>query len=292
MLSFITTFLYIYLSVTQAQDIETARSLFKEAEELHNEGNLLISLPKYLTCLDVAKPLGSEADDIVRECQETIPQIYIKLGENAADVGDNETAMANYQRALKLATAFGNNEEVIESAKTRISRLSLADALKQGQVLEQTGNYDAAVKEYTKVANAALEGTEEAKEAFKLISNCYLKQAVICMKKSDNSGCLEYAQLAAQTLDSPNAEKLIGVSAFNLELYNIAISAFEAFLALSPNDSNKSQIIVQLAIAYERSNDIEKACAYYQQLLNDSKYGDLAKNKVKEFKCDKKSRRK
>lgn len=286
------TIAFASFGFVKAQDIETIRSLYKEASELLNDGNLLISLPKYLTCLNMAQSFGDDAVDIVRGCQEVIPQIYLRCGDDAAAAGDTKTAIANFQRVIKTATEYGNNLDIVEKARSRISQLSLADLMKQGQTLAQNGDIDSAIDEYTKVVEAAGKDTEEATEALKLISNCYLRKAVLCMKNNDNRGCLENAQLAAQAMDSPNAEKLIGVSALNLEQYNVAIPAFEACLALSPNASNESQIIIQLATAYERSNDIDKACAYYQQIISDSKYGELAQKKVTEFKCNKKNRHK
>ena len=149
------------------------------------------------------------------------------------------------------------------------------------------GDIDAAVDMFTNAAEVAGEGSNVAKDAMKQISNCYLKKAVACQKAKDNRGCMENAQKSAQAMDSPNAQKLIGVSALNLKQYDTAIGAFEAYLALAPNAKDNAQIIYQLATAYEGRKDRAKACSYYKQILNDPKFGPVAKYKVEEeLKCN------
>ena len=72
-----------------------------------------------------------------------------------------------------------------------------------------------------------------------------------------------------------------------IKQYDTAIAAFEAYLALAPNANDKSQIIYQLATAYEGRKDRAKACSYYKQILSDPKFGAVAKYKVEEeLKCN------
>ena len=61
----------------QAQDIETAVALYNEAGTLLNDGNLAEALPKFIECLDMAKGIGEEASNVVGDCQDIIPKIYI-----------------------------------------------------------------------------------------------------------------------------------------------------------------------------------------------------------------------
>ncbi|MBR5034414.1 MAG: tetratricopeptide repeat protein [Bacteroidales bacterium] len=354
------------LSSAQAQDIETAKSLYIEAGELLNEGNLLISLPKYLICLDMAKSLGNEADDIVRDCQHIIPQIYMKFVDKALADGDIDVALANYKRFIKAATEYGNNSEVIQKAKSTVipklmdeglllsnnknyydavetyktvieldpknttALLMLGSTVMNWQSGAISKDYTEAVKSFTKVAEIAGYDSEDGIKAIKLLCKCYLMQddydsaIKVCKKFAEVAGessektkallsdisdhylneakefikltsyrkGLENAQIAAQAIDSPEAELLIGISAFKLEKYETAATAFEAYLALSPNAENQSVIFHRVADAYERCNNIEKACGYYQLLLKDPKYGEEAKTKAKEFKCKKNSKRK
>ena len=108
-----------------------------------------------------------------------------------------------------------------------------------------------------------------------------------CQKAKDNRGTLENAQHSAQAMSTPNAQKLIGVSALNLKQFDTAIEAFEAYLAIAPSAKDKSQIVYQLATAYEGRKDRAKACAYYKQIVSDPQFGAVAKYKVEEeLKCN------
>ena len=300
----------------KAQDIEAAVNLYNEAGELLNGGNIAESLPKFLECLDLAKTLGEDASNVVGDCQDIIPQIYKKLGEEAAEASDFDAAIENFKKVIETATEYDNNIDALESAQALIPKMYMAKGgamlnaknfaeavnafsavvaadstnttalMRLGHSLVGSGDIETAVETFTKAAEIG-EGTNVEKDAKKQISNCYLKKAVACQKAKDNRGCMENAQRSAQAMDSPNAEKLIGVSALNLKQYDVAIGAFEAYLALAPNANDKSQIIYQLATAYEGRKDRSKACSYYKQIISDAKFGAVAKYKVEEeLKCN------
>ncbi len=300
----------------KAQDIETAVNLYNEAGTMLNEGNVANALPKFLECLDMAKTLGEEASNVVSDCQDIIPKIYMKLAEEAAEASEFDAAIENCRKAVETSTEFNNNDDVYSKAEALIPQVYMAKGsaminaknfaeavsafkevvaadstntkalMRLGQAYVGNGDVDSAIETFA-VAATQGEGTNVEKDAKKQMSNCYLKKAVACQKSKDNRGCMENAQLSAQAMDSPNAQKLIGVSALNLKQYDTAIGAFEAYLALAPNASDKSQILYQLATAYEGRKDRAKACGYYKQILSDPKFGAVAKFKVEEeLKCN------
>jgi len=301
----------------QAQDIETAVNLYNEAGTLLNEGNVAEALPKFLECLDMAKSIGEEASNVVGDCQDIIPQIYMKLGEEAAEASDFDTAISNFRKVVETATEYDNNYDAIDRAKELVPKMLMAKGgallnakdfegaaatfkevvaadstdtkaiMRLGLAQVGGGDFDSAIESFNQAAEIAGEGSADYSNAMKQVSNCYLKKAVACQKAKDNRGTLENAQLSAQAMDTPNAEKLIGISALNLKQYDTAITAFEAYLALAPNAKDKSQIIYQLATSYEGRKDRGKACAYYQQIISDPKFGAVAKYKVEEeLKCN------
>ncbi len=301
----------------QAQDIETAVNAYNEAGTILNEGNVSEALPKFLECLEMAKTLGEEGSNVVTDCQTIIPQIYMKLGEEAAEASEYDTAIENFRNVIKTATEYGNCADEAERAQTLVPKMLMAKggallnnkqfddaaaAFKEVAIADSTnvtarmrlglaqvggGDFDSAIESFSDAASIAGEDTKDYKDAMKQISNCYLKKAVSCQKAKDMRGMMENAQHSAQAMDTPNAEKLIGISALNLKQYDIAIDAFEAYLALSPNAKDKSQIIYQLASAYEGRKDRAKACSYYKQIVDDAKFGAVAKYKVdEELKCN------
>ena len=300
----------------KAQDIEAAVNMYNEAGTMLNEGNIAEALPKFLECLDMAKNLGEEASNVVSDCQDIIPKIYMKLAEEAAEASDFDTAIENCRKAVETSTEFNNNDDVYSKAEALIPQVFMAkgsaminaknfgeavNAFKEVVALDSTntkalmrlgqsyvgnGNVDEAIDVFASAATLG-EGTNVEKDAKKQISNCYLKKAVACQKAKDNRGCMENAQKSAEAMDSPNAEKLIGVSALNLKQFDVAINAFEAYLALTPNAPDKNQIIYQLATSYEGRKDRQKACGYYKQIISDPKFGAVAKYKVEEeLKCN------
>ncbi len=301
----------------QAQDIETAVNAYNEAGTILNEGSVSEALPKFLECLEMAKTLGEEGSNVVTDCQTIIPQIYMKLGEEAAEASEYDTAIENFRNVIKTATEYGNCADEAERAQTLVPKMLMAKggallnnkqfddaaaAFKEVAIADSTnvtarmrlglaqvggGDFDSAIESFSDAASIAGEDTKDYKDAMKQISNCYLKKAVSCQKAKDMRGMMENAQHSAQAMDTPNAEKLIGISALNLKQYDIAIDAFEAYLALSPNAKDKSQIIYQLASAYEGRKDRAKACSYYKQIVDDAKFGAVAKYKVdEELKCN------
>ena len=300
----------------KAQDIEAAVNLYNEAGTMLNEGNLAEALPKFLECLEMAKGLGEEATNVVGDCQDIIPKIYMKLAEAAAEASDFDAAIDNCRKAIDTSTDFCNNDDVYAKAESLIPQVFMAkgsalinmkdfagavEAFKEvvavdstntkalmrlGQSYVGSGDVDSAIEVFTSAATLG-EGTNLEKDANKQISNCYLKKAVACQKAKDNRGCMENAQRSAQAMDSPNAQKLIGMSALNLKQYDVAITAFEAYLAQAPTANDKGQITYQLADACEKRKDRAKACGYYKQILNDPKFGPVAKFKVEEeLKCN------
>ncbi len=301
----------------QAQDIETAVNAYNEAGTILNEGNVAEALPKFLECLEMAKALGDEGSNVVSDCQAIIPQIYMKLGEEAAEASEYDTAIENFRNVIKTAEEYGNCADELERAETLVPKMLLAKggallnnkkfaeaaaAFKEVVIADTTnttammrlglaqiggGDFDSAIETFTGAAEVAGEDTKDYKDAMKQVSNCYLKKAVACQKAKDMRGMMENAQHSAQAMDTPNAEKLIGISALNLKQYDVAINAFEAYLALAPNAKDKSQIIYQLATAYEGRKDRAKACSYYKQIVDDAKFGAVAKYKVdEELKCN------
>lgn len=298
--------------------VKEAVDLYNEAATLLNEPNndYAGALPKFLECLEKAKAIGEEAVNVVNDCQEVIPKIYWKLAEADAGANEFDSAIENCRRAIETSTEYCNNDDIYAKAEALIPQVFMAKGsalinikdfagavaafkevvavdstntkalMRLGQSYFGSGDLDSAIDVFTNVATLG-EGTNFEKDALKQVSNCYLKKAVACQKAKDNRGAMENAQRSAQAMDSPNAQKLIGMSALNLKQYDVAVTAFEAYLAQSPNANDKGQIIYQLADACEKRKDRAKACGYYKQILNDPKFGAVAKFKVEEeLKCN------
>ncbi|MCF0173432.1 MAG: tetratricopeptide repeat protein [Bacteroidales bacterium] len=295
-----------------AQDMETAVNSYNEAATLVNEGNLSEALAKFLETRTMALALGEEAVNVVNDCQDIIPQIYMKLGEAAAEESDFDKAIENFRNVIATATEYDNNADAVERASNLVPKMLMAKGgallnkkeyaaaalafnevaeadpsngialLRLGMCVAASGDVDSAVVVYNRAAEISPNVEKDAK---KQIANIYLKKAMASQKAKDSRSALQYAQLSAEANDTDNAQKLIGLNAYNLKQWTVAIAGFEAYLSMKPGATDKVQILYQLGESYKNSGDNAKACGYFKQIVDDPKFGESAKYMVTDLKC-------
>jgi len=293
-----------------AQDLESVVNTFNAGLTAFNEKNYDTALAQFNTALEQATALGEEGEQVAANCKESIPTVLLQLGNQHAASSDYDTALDFYKQAIAKATEFGN-ESVADNANGQIGKVLNAKA---GALLSAK-EYDAAAEAYKAVldadpangaawfrmgqALAAADKADEAIEAFtkaaengqeanakKQLANIYLKKAVACQKDKDMKGMLENAQLSAENNDSANAQKLIGTAALSLKQNQVAAEAFEAYLALNPEATDKAQTIYQIGTAYMGANNNSKACSYFKQIKGDAKWGEAATYYITTLKCN------
>ena len=294
-----------------AQDLETVTNLYNAAAEVLSSGDDAAALTQFEAALKSATALGDEGAAIANNCKDVIPKLLVSIGKSCANSGKIDEAIDNFNKAIDVAAEYGN-DAVLAEASALIPQMLMANA---GQLLNDKKYLEAAAA-YKKVVdldptngtawlrmgmayaaegnsnqlaiealNAAAENGQEA-NAKKQLATVYLKEAVACQKAKDMAGMLENAQLSAQNNDSANAQKLIGTAALNLKQNKVAADAFEAYLALNPNASDKAQTIYQLATALMGAGDNAKACSYFKQIANDEKWGEAARYYITTLKCN------
>ena len=59
-----------------------------------------------------------------------------------------------------------------------------------------------------------------------------------------------------------------------------SIEAFEKFLAVAPNDKKADDIKCTLAVSVQKAGDKAKALEYYNQILTNPKYTEVAKAQI------------
>lgn len=310
--TFLTLLISLFtLGIAVAQDVETATNIYNAGATALSAGNNREAITQFESALTSATALGEEGASIANDCKEIIPKIYMAIGKEYAEAGDFDNAVSSFKKASEKATEYANNDDVVAEAYSLTPKMLMAKA---GNLLNDK-NYDGAAEAYSKVVeadpengaaylrmgmaysasgntDAAIEALKTATEkgqadaANKQLSNVYLKQAVTCQKAKDFKGTLEAAQLSVQAHDNANAQKIIGISALQLKQNQIAADGFEAYLAQSPNASDKAQIIYQLGTALKDANQKAKACSYFKQIENDPKWGEGAKYWITTLKCN------
>lgn len=294
-----------------AQDMASVVESFNAAATALNEKNYESALTQFNTVLEQATALGEEGAEVANNCKESIPKILLQLGKAAAEAKDFDAAVDFFNKATDKALDFANNDAVVAEAQKLVPQMLNAKAgallnakdyaaavevykaivekdeangaawFRMGQALAADDKADEAVEAFTKAA----ENGQEA-NAKKQLANIYLKKAVACQKEKDMKGMLENAQLSAQNNDSANAQKLIGTAALSLKQNQVAAEAFEAYLALNPEASDKAQTIYQIGTAYMGAGNNGKACSYFKQIKSDAKWGEAATYYITTLKCN------
>ena len=294
-----------------AQNLESAVNAYNGAATALNEGNLESALSQFNNALEIASALGEDGAQVADGCKEAIPKVILSMGKKNAEASDFDGAVENFRKAADKAKEFENNDEVIAEANSLIPQMLNAKA---GSLLNAK-DYAAAAEAYKAVIaadpengvaylrmgmayaanndnDAAIEALDKAVElgqganAKKQLANIYLKQAVACQKEKDMKGMLENAQLSAENNDSANAQKLIGTAALSLKQNQVAADAFEAYLALNPEASDKAQTIYQIGTALMGAGNNSKACSYFKQIKGDAKWGEAATYYITTLKCN------
>lgn len=296
--------------ISIAQDLEQVTETFNNAATMLDGGNKSDAIGMFEKALTQATALGESGNEIVAQCKDILPKIYLSLSKEKAVDKDYDTAITMVKKTVDVAKEFGSTE-VAEEAQGLVSQFMMAKAngllsakdlagaiaaykdviaadpangtaqLRLGQALAAGGKSDEAIAAFEKAMEL---GENDA--ASKQLSNVYLKKAAACQKAKDNKGALENAQKSAEYSDSANAQKIIGLSALGLKQNKTAADAFEAYLAMSPNAKDKSQIIYQLGTALIGAGDNAKACGYFKQIAKDEKWGEAARYQITTLKCN------
>ncbi|MBQ0123593.1 MAG: tetratricopeptide repeat protein [Bacteroidales bacterium] len=296
--------------ICSAQDLEKVTETFNSAATALDAGNKADAIMLFEQALTGATALGEAGSEVAAQCKDILPKVCLSLGKDLAKDKDFDGAMAQFNKASELAGKYNVADvaDEIKEVKSQVmtaqaaSLISAKDfakvieicntalasdpangtaALFLGMALSNTGKANEAVAAFQQ----AMENGEQEK-ASKQLSTTYLKMAAACQKAKDFKGCLENAQMSAQYADNPQAQKLIGTSATVLKQYKVAVDAFEAYLAMSPNAKDKAQILYQLGDATMKAGDNAKACGYFKQIAQDAKFGETARYYITTLKCN------
>lgn len=297
------------LGIAAAQDLEKATEIYNNAAAAI-DNNKAEAITLFEQALEMAGQLGDEGAEIANQCKSIIPKLYISVGKELVNEKNMDGAVENFKKAIEKGEAYGDTE-VAEEAKALIPQILMADAnqalnakdydaavagyqkvidadptngqahLRKGQALAAQGKADDAIKAFEL---ASENGQEEA--AAKQLSNLYVKKAVACQKAKDMKGALENAQKSTQYVDNANAEKIIGISALSLKQNKVAADGFKAYLSMSPNASDKAQIIYQLGTALVGAGENAEACGYFKQIAQNPKWGEAARYQITTLKCN------
>ncbi len=299
-----------------AQDLQSATDLFNAGGKALSESNYVAAVESFNKSLKMLEALtpedrGEEGASMIKECKDIIPQIHLRYGKELATSGEIDNSIVQIKLAQETATKF-ELPEVANEAKDLIPQLLLADAsnlLNAGKFQESIAGFKKVIEAdpsnkdaYLRIgiAESRLENEEGALKAFekamelgetensaKQIAVIYLKRSAAAVRTKNWAGVFENAKKSNEYNESPQGNKLIGLSGVQLKKYDDAIAALESYYAADPNAKDKNSTMYNLAVSYEAKGNTAKACGYYKQLVNDPTYKQMAEYKVKtQLKCN------
>ena len=287
--------------IASAQDINSVTETYNNGAMELEMGNKEAALGYFQAALSAAEELGEEGMQIADNCKMTIPVLMSSIAKDYIKAEMYDEAIEQLNKTIETAELFGNTAEADE-AKALINQTLMA----KGNALINAKDYEGAIAVYNQfiaaeptnamaslrvgMAYGATGNTEAAeaaylvaaengqeKNAFKQLSNLFVKKAAAVLKTKNYAEAIELALKSNEYLENATAMKVAGTAASALQKNEEAIQYLEKYLELSPNAKDAAQMKYTIAATAQVIGDKEKAKTYYQQLLSDPKFGPTAK---------------
>jgi tetratricopeptide (TPR) repeat protein len=289
------------VSVAFAQDINAVTDIYNNGAMELEMGNKESALNYFQSALTEAEALGEAGAEIIANCQMMIPAVMISLANDFIETENLDAAMEWLAKAEEAANAYGDTDNAAKANEKKeqvlmkkaaellkakdyanaivvYEQIMAADptngraALQMGQAYNASGDQ---VKAEEAFNIAAANGQE--KQAFKQLSNLYVKKASASLKAKNTQEAYDFAVKSNEYLENANAYKIAGQCAMALGKAAEGLPLLEKYLELSPNAKDANQMKFNIAATAQKLGDKEKAKAYYEQVLGDPKFGAQAK---------------
>ena len=287
--------------IASAQDINSVTETYNNGAMELEMGNKEAALGYFQAALIAAEALGEEGMQIADNCKSTIPVLMESIAKDYIKAEMYDAAIEQLNKTIEVCNTLGNAAQADE-CKTLIyqtlmakgndlinakdfaaaievyNQIMAADptnamaSLRLGMAYGATGNTEAAEAAYLV---AAQNGQE--KNAYKQLSNLFVKKAAAVLKTKNYAEAIEFALKSNEYLENATEMKVAGTAASALQKNEDAIVYLEKYLELSPNAKDAAQMKYTIAATAQVLGDKAKAKEYYQQILSDPKFGPTAK---------------
>lgn len=294
--------------IMSAQDINSVTEVYNNGAMELEMGNKEAALGYFQSALTAAEALGEEGAQIAENCKNTIPVLMGSIAKDLIKAEQFDAALEQLNKTIETAELFGNTGEA-EEARTLIGQTLMA----KGNDMINAKNFAGAIEVYNQIMTAdptnamaalrlgmaygATGNTEEAekaylvaaengqdKNAYKQLSNLFVKKAAAVLKTKKYDEAINYALKSNEYLENPTAMKVAGTAASALKKNEEAIQYLEKYLELSPNAKDAAQMKYTIAATAQIMGDNAKAKEYYQAILSDPKFGPTAKQMLESIK--------
>lgn len=288
-----------------AQDMSQATDTYNNGASSLSLGDNEGALAYFQQALTLGEACGEEGADIVNDCKDIIPKIYLQIAKDKIGADDFDNAIVQLQKAIETAKGYSNNQETIDEATDLIPKVYLskannmlndkkfaeaAELYKQvisldpanGMAFLRLGMAYGAAGNIAEAENAYLEAAKNGQEsnAYKQLSNIYVKLAAANLKAKKYDDAITNAVKSNEYQENATALKVAGQAASQLNKNDDAIKYFEKYIEISPNAKDGSAICCTIAVLAQQSGNKEKAIEYYQKIVSDPQYGTTAKQQL------------
>ena len=294
--------------VASAQDINSVTETYNNGAMELEMGNKEAALGYFQAALTAAEELGEEGLQIAENCKNTIPVLMGSIAKDYIKAEQFDAALEQLNKTIEAAGLYGN-AEVAEDAKALINQTLMAKgndminnkdfagaievynqimaaepanamaALRLGMAYGAAGNIEEAEKAYLVAAENG-----QDKNAYKQLSNLFVKKAAAVLKTKNYAQAVEFALKSNEYLENATAMKVAGTAASALQKNAEAIQYLEKYLELSPNAKDAAQMKYTIAATAQVMGDNAKAKEYYTMILSDPKFGPTAKQMLETIK--------
>ena len=294
--------------IASAQDINSVTETYNNGAMELEMGNKEAALGYFQAALTAAEELGEEGMQIADNCKNTIPVLMNSIAKDYIKAEQFDAALEQLKKTIEAAGLYGN-AEVAEDAKALINQTLMAKgndminnkdfagaievynqimaaepanamaALRLGMAYGAAGNIEEAEKAYLVAAENG-----QDKNAYKQLSNLFVKKAAAVLKTKNYAQAVEFALKSNEYLENATAMKVAGTAASALQKNAEAIQYLEKYLELSPNAKDAAQMKYTIAATAQVMGDNAKAKEYYTMILSDPKFGPTAKQMLETIK--------
>jgi len=295
--------------VLSAQDINQATEAYNNGAMELQMGNNSAAIEYFQSALTMGEALGDEGAELVANCKKAICSASLSMAKDLYNAKDFEGAVAAFQKTQEIAEGYGEAEIAAEAAEL-INQTNMLKYNTDGKAAMKAKDFPTAIANFTKVlemdptnggvavqlgqaymnagqldeAIAALETAKangQEKNASKLLSNIYLKQAQAANKAKKYQEVIDFAAKSNEALENGNAYKLTASALQKLGKNDECIAAYEKYLEVTPNAKDASGIICTIAVLYQQAGNKAKAKECYEKIVNDPQFGATAQEQLK-----------
>jgi tetratricopeptide (TPR) repeat protein len=288
-----------------AQDINQATENYNNGAMELQMGNNDAAITYFQTALEMAEALGEEGAEVATNCRNIIPAVYLSTAKEQIKAKNYDAAVEQLNKAIEAAEKYENadvtadanelmpqvyvskgndfltakNFAEAEVAYNKAIELDATNGMayfRLGQALASQNKTAEAEAAYVKAAENGQE-----KNAYKQLSNMYVKLAQASNKAKKYEEVLDYAAKSNQYLENANAYRFAAGAAQQLGKNADCIANYEKYLELSPNAKDAGGVKFTIAALYQQAGDKAKAKEYYQAVATDPQYGASAQEQLK-----------